>query len=64
MKRKMSYKGITSQDKRPGRVPSTKTDLEDREIEPEYVKKYYKRKTPCNTVTQLKLFGNPYDMHY
>jgi hypothetical protein len=58
--RKTKFKGVVD----PGKVPRTKTDLSDPDdIEPDYVKKYLKRKHQM-TVVQLKLFGNPYGPDY
>jgi len=54
--RKTKFKGVVD----PGKVSHTKTDLSDSEMEPAYVKKYLKAKTPVKTVVQLALFGNPY----
>lgn len=61
--KKTKYKGI----KGSGKVPNTKTDLSDsddiNDMEPDYVKKHLRHKRHM-TVTQLKLFGNPYDPNY
>ena len=61
MKRKTKFKGVMD----PGKIPNTRTDLSDPDdMEPDYVKKYLKREKRIMVVTQLKLFGNPFDPNY
>ena len=60
-RRKTKFKGVVD----PGKVPQTKTDLSDPDdMEPDYVKKYYPHKKRIMVVTQLKLFGDPYNPNY
>jgi hypothetical protein len=60
MKRKTKFKGVVD----PGKIPNTRTDNSDSDMEPDYVKKYLKPEKRIMVVTQLKLFGNPYDSNY
>lgn len=59
MKRKVKYKGVED----PGKVRRTKAVLEDDSLEPAYAKNL-KHKKRITTVTQLKLWGNPFDPNY
>lgn len=74
--RRTKYKGVVPPAVRPlrtkevsletlkSKIRKCKTSLEDESLKPAYAKKHFKEKTPCKTLTQLKLFGNPYDMKY
>ena len=53
--RRTKYKGIVD----PGKKVTTKTDLSD--MDPDYVKKYFKHINRVPQQTKLKLFGNPFD---
>jgi hypothetical protein len=57
--KKVKYKGVVD----PGKVPCTKTELEDDSPDPDYVKKL-KHKKRIGTNIQLKLWGNPFDPNY
>lgn len=76
--KRTKYKGVMQPNVRPlhlreiplkirkGMLPSSKTDQEDddlNDLEPDYVRKYLKRKRQ-RVITQLKLWGNPYDPNY
>lgn len=58
--KKTKFKGI----KDSGKIPNTRTNNSDSEMEPDYVKKHLRRKKRFMTATQLKLFGNPFDPNY
>jgi hypothetical protein len=58
--KRTKYKGIVD----PGKIPNTRTDNSDSDMEPAYVKKYLKPEKRIEIAAQLKLFGNPYDTNY